>query len=89
MQTVIDVAALGAKPGHQIRYWMEVSDRHPDAHRGRTRMYTFEVTDPDSMQAALAAAREGALKQLSLLEQEVGISRARVDAVRRELRREK
>ncbi len=89
MRSLVDMAAFGARPGHQIHYYVEVTDNHPGApNRGRSRSFTFAVSDEKTVREALNAARDGAIRQLGVTVQEQEASRAQVDVARRALRQE-
>jgi len=90
MRSWIDIAALKALPGQQLHYWVEVGDRRlPTPNRGRSRTYTFDVSDVETVQSALKLMRDEAVKQLGLLVHNQEAGRVHVDKTRRELRREK
>ena len=86
-QAVVDLAALGAQPGRQIHYWLEVADNHsPAPQTARSKTFTFDVADPKTVGDALNGERDAALRQLGLIVQEEESSRAMVDQARQLLR---
>ena len=85
----IDIAALKVQPGQQLHYWVEVTDlRMPTTNCGKSRTYTFDVADVETVQNALKSVRDSAVRQLGMLVHSQEAGRVHVDKTRRELRRE-
>ena len=90
LRSWVNIAALKVLPGQQLHYWVEVTDRRlPAPNRGRSRTYTFDVADAETVQNALKSTRDTAIKQLGTLVHSQEAGRVHVDKTRRELRRAK
>ena len=89
-RTVVDLSALGAQPGQQVHYWLEVADhKEPSPGKGRSKTFTFDVADAKTVGDTLDGERDAALRQLGLIVQEEDASRTKVDTIRRSLRRDR